>query len=155
MKSRIVGAGFACALFFASFAATAADAGAAAMDAAWVKAAKANDVEGLVACYAPDAVLGLPDMPQARGTEAIRGAYKALLDANTMTDASLTNTSYQTSGDVSAGYGNYVLSLQPKKGGAPVVLKGRFIDVAKKVGGKWVYVADLASNEPPPPAPPK
>jgi len=81
--------------------------------------------------------------------------YKALLDANTMTDASLTNTSYQTSGDVSAGYGNYVLTLQPKKGGAPVVLKGRFIDVAKKVGGKWVYVADLASNEPPPPAPPK
>ncbi len=155
MKIRVVGASLACALLLAPLAATAADAGAAALDAAWAKAAKANDVEGLVACYATDAVLGLPDMPQARGTEAIRGAYKALLDANTMTDASLLDTAYQTSGDVSAGYGRYVLTLQPKNGGAPVVLKGRFIDVAKKVGGKWLYVADLASNEPAPPAPQK
>jgi len=155
MKIRVVGASLACVLLLAPFSATAADAGAAALDAAWTKAFKANDVEGLVACYAPDAVLGLPDMPQARGTEAIRATYKALLGANTAVDGSLINTAYQNSGDVSAGYGNYVLTLQPKSGGAQIVLKGRFIDVAKKVNGKWAYVADLASNEPAPPAPAK
>jgi ketosteroid isomerase-like protein len=155
MKIRVVGAGLLCALFFLPVTAWAADAGAAALDAAWVKAFKANDVEGLVACYAPDAVLGLPDMPQARGTEAIRATYKALLGANTAVDGSLINTTYKTSGDVSAGYGNYVLTLQPKSGGAQVVLKGRFIDVAKNANGKWAYVADLASNEPAPPAPAK
>jgi hypothetical protein len=46
-----------------------------------------------------------------------------------------------------------VLALQPRQGGSPVVLKGRFVAVAKKIGGKWLYVADHASNEPPPPAP--
>ena len=154
MRARIVAAVVLCFLALAPFAASAADAGAGAVDEAWTKAFKANDVEGLVACYAADAVLGLPDMPHARGTEAIRATYQSLLSQFTATDATLA-AAYSTSGDLSAGYGTYVLNLQPKKGGAPVVLKGRFIDVAKKVNGKWAYVADLASNEPAPPAPAK
>ena len=59
--------------------------------------------------------------------------------------------SYATSGDVSGAWGDYVLTLAPKKGGAPEILKGRFTSVSKKVGGKWMYVADQASATPPPP----
>jgi ketosteroid isomerase-like protein len=133
--------------------AVAQEGGAKDVDAAWVKAMKANDVEALVACYAPDAVMWLPDAPEARGEKAIRAAYSGLLGTYTVADAALSNAVYQTSGDLSTAWGNYVLNLKPKAGGDNVVLKGRFLSVSKKVGGKWRYAADLASNEPPPPAP--
>jgi ketosteroid isomerase-like protein len=154
MKICVVVAALAC-VFGSICAAEAQERGAKAIDAAWLKAIKANDLEALVACYAPDAVLWLPGAPEARGAKTIRDAYAGMLAVNTVTDATIVNAVYQTSGDLSAGWGNFTLSLKPKNGGAPVVMKGRFIDVAKKVGGKWAYVSDHASSDPPPPAPPK
>ena len=134
--------------------AAAAQEGAKGVDAAWMKAIKANDLEAIVACYAPDAVLWLPGAPEARGTKAIRDVYAGLLSAFTVADVSLMNATYETSGDLSAAWGNFTLTLQPKAGGPPAVSKGRFAVAAKKIGGKWMYVADLASDDPPPPAAP-
>jgi len=136
-----------------SAAALAEEGGAKSVDAAWLKAIKANDIEAIVACYAPDAVLWLPDAPEARGTKAIRETYAGLLGVNSVADATLTNAVYQTAGDLSTAWGNFTLTFKPKKGGDTVVMKGRFTSVSKKAGGKWQYVADLASAEPPPPAP--
>jgi len=45
------------------------------------------------------------------------------------------------------------LNRCPNAGGEPAALKGRFVVVSKPVGGAWVYVADHASVDPPPPAP--
>jgi len=128
--------------------------GAKSVDAAWLKAIKANDVGALMACYAPDAVMWLPDAPEARGSKAIRDAYTGLLAANTVVDATIANAIYQTSGDLSAGWGRFTLTLKPKKGGDPVTMKGRFTAVAMKTAGKWGYVADLASADPAPAPPP-
>lgn len=154
MRTRFAAAALAFGLFFSAAASLKAEEGAKSVDAAWLKAIKANDVDALVACYAPDAVMWLPDAPEARGAKAIRDAYAGLLGANTVTDATIANAVYRTSGDLSAGWGNFTLSLQSKKGGAPVTMKGRFTAVTKKTGGKWAYVADLASADPAPaPAP--
>jgi uncharacterized protein (TIGR02246 family) len=143
----------AAAVFGLVLAATArAEEGVKAVDEAWLKAIKANDLEGLVACYAPDAMMWLPEAPEAAGEKAIRAAYAGLLGANTVVDASLSNAIHQTSGDLSAGWGHYVLVLKPKAGGENIVMKGRFTAVAKKAGGRWRYVADQASAEPPVPA---
>ena len=127
--------------------------GSKAVDAAWEKAIKANDLEAIVACYAPDAVLWLPGAPEARGTKAIRDTYAGLLSSFTVADASLQNATYETSGNLSTAWGNFTMTLQPKAGGSPLMTKGRFTSVSKKIGGKWLYVADQASDEPPPPAP--
>jgi ketosteroid isomerase-like protein len=134
-------------------AALAADGGAKDVDAAWLKAMRANDLDGVVACYAPDAVMWFPDAPEARGTKAIRDIYMGYFSTYTVSDVTLPNSVYQTSGDLSTGWGNFTMTLQPKKGGDPVVMKGRFIDVAKRSGGKWLYVADHASATPVPPPP--
>jgi ketosteroid isomerase-like protein len=141
-----------CVLALAPLCAAADEGGSKAVDAAWMKAMKANDLEAVVACYASDAVLWLPDAPEARGTKAIRDVYAGYFNAYTVSDAALTNASYQTSGDLSTAWGNFKLTLAPKAGGSPVVLTGRFTSVSKKSGGKWAYVADQASNDPPPPA---
>ncbi len=123
------------------------------VDAAWLKGMKANDLEAIVACYAPDAMMWLPGFPEARGARAIRDAYAGLLSSFTVADVTIVNPAYQTSGDLSAGWGNFTLTLHPKAGGAPAVSKGRFTVVAMKIGGKWLYVADHASDDPAPASP--
>jgi uncharacterized protein (TIGR02246 family) len=119
-------------------------------DARWEKAMRAGDAAAAAACYASDALLWFPGTPEARGKDAIQKVYQAFFDAYKVVDVSLSNPGSQTSGDLSAGWGNYMMKLQPKKGGDPVVLKGRFTAAAKKIGGQWVYVADQASDEPAP-----
>ena len=124
--------------------------GAEGLDAAWVKAMKAGDVNGVVACYASDGVLWLPGAPEARGEKAIRDMYAGMLSAITVTEVSLTDTHYENAQNLSLGWGHFTMTLQPKAGGAPTIMGGRYIDVAKKIDGKWRYVADHASTNPPP-----
>jgi len=139
-----------CALALAPFAASAEETGAAAVDAAWENAMKSGDLDAVVACYAEDAVLWLPGAPEARGSKAIRETYAGMLAANTVTEASIANAHYETCQNLSVGWGNFVLALQPKQGGAPSVIHGRFADVAKRIKGRWHYVADHASADPAP-----
>lgn len=150
MRKIRIGFGLACALTLCAATARAADAGSQGVDAAWVKAMLANDLEAVAACYAPDAVLWLPNMPEARGSKAIHDAYAGLLGAMTVENVSLANTSYQTTGDLSTGWGTGTLTLRPKKGGDLVVMHVRFVDVARRVDGRWLYAADHASDEPAP-----
>lgn len=127
--------------------------GAKAVDESWRKAIVANDVDALMSNYSKDAVMWLPGAPEAMGREAIRNSYVGLLNANTVTGATFANTHYNTSGNLSVGWGNFTLTLSPKAGGSPVTLSGRFSVIAKKENRKWVYVVDHASASPASPAP--
>ena len=147
MKMNYVSSALAVAALFTSTITFAAD-GIEALDQAWRQAITANDLNGIVACYARDAVLWAPDAPPAKGEEAIRKSYSDLLAANTVTNASLTNTHYQICGNLSIGWGEFTLSLSPKAGGNPTVQSGRFTAIAKKEGGKWRYIVDHASANP-------
>jgi ketosteroid isomerase-like protein len=113
----------------------------------------ANDLNAIMTLYSKDAVMWLPDAPEAKGGEAIRKSYADLLAANTVTAASFANTHYQISGDLSVGWGDFTLVLAPKAGGNPVSLSGRFSVIARNEDGKWVYVVDHASAHPAPPTP--
>ena len=129
--------------------------GAAAVDAAWVKGMKANDVDAVMKCYAPDATAWLPGAPAATGTKAIRATYEGLLSANTVKAAELTDIKEKSARNGAVRWGKFSLTLAPKAGGEPVVMKGRFSEVLERKGGKWSYVLDHASAEPAPaPAPP-
>ena len=127
--------------------------GAKSVDEAWRKAMIANDVDAVMSNYSKDAVMWLPDAPEAMGREAIRKSYEGLLGANTVTGATFSNTHYQTSGKLSVGWGNFALTLSPKAGGSPVTLSGRFSVIARQENHKWVYAVDHASAAPAPPAP--
>ncbi|MFN2476915.1 MAG: nuclear transport factor 2 family protein [Chthoniobacterales bacterium] len=133
--------------------ATVARADAQTVDEGWRKAITANDLNAVMALYAENAVMWLPDAPEANGQKAIHDAWAGFLAANTVTGATFANTHYQTSSDLSAGWGDFTLSLAPKAGGAAVSLSGHFSVIAKNVNGKWVYVVDHASAQPPPKSP--
>jgi ketosteroid isomerase-like protein len=129
------------------------DNGVRATDACWEKAMRAGESAAATACYSADALLWFPGTPEAKGKDAILKLYQGFFDAYKVVDVKLSESGSQTSGELSAGWGHYMLKLQPTKGGDAVVLKGRYNVAAKKIGGQWVYVADHASAEPEP-APP-
>lgn len=121
-----------------------------ALDAAWTKAMKAGDVNAVMACYANDAVLWFPGSAEARGEKAIRDEYTGFFGANTVTDITITNAHHETHQNLSVGWANFSMTMQPKAGGAPATMHGRYTEVAKKIDGKWKYVADQASADPQP-----
>ena len=126
----------------------AAETGAQAVDSSWIKAMRANDLEAVLKTYAADAVVWLPEIKEARGEKEIRSAFEGLLSANTVKEVVLSETGYRTIGKVSAGWGRFSLTLAPKSGGTPVVMTGRYTDIAERRGGRWVYIVDHASAEP-------
>jgi ketosteroid isomerase-like protein len=126
----------------------AAGTGAAWVDAAWVKAMQANDVDAVMKLYALNAVAWFPNTPEAKGAQAIRATYEGLLGANTVKEVVLSETGYKTTGNQSTGWGKFKLTLVPKAGGEANVMTGRYTGMAEKRGGKWVYVVDHASADP-------
>ncbi len=137
-------------LFVIGCASTSNNAGPAALDAAWMKAFKAGDLEGVMACYAPDAVDWEPGAPEAKGDAAIRQAYRDFFAANTVVDITDTDTQYRTVGNLAVAWGKSSMTYVPKTTGKPVVSTGRFSSAAEKRNGKWLYIVDHASSEPVP-----
>lgn len=122
---------------------------------AFVKAFKAGDLDRVTALYAQDAVSFPPDTMVANGQDEIRASWGGLLNNFDVEDLIITNPHHETSGDLSTAWGNFKMILIPKQGGEPMLLEGRFSDVAKRIDGKWLYVADHASVPLPPPAEPE
>jgi uncharacterized protein (TIGR02246 family) len=149
MKIRLAGVALVLSALGFATAAFAAD-GPEALDAAWVKAMKAQDANAVAALYAPDAVLWFPNAPEARGAKAIHAAYAGLLGTYAVTDVSLTDAHYETVQNLGVASGHFMMTLTPKAGGPPTIMGGRYSSVAKKVDGQWHYVVDHASVEPPP-----
>lgn len=121
-----------------------------ALDDAWMKAAKAGDVAAMTALYAPDAVVYPPDAMEVRGTDAIRKSWEDLFKAVTVNDGKI-EAVYETAGNIGVGWGRFTMTVTPKAGGPQEKWEGRATSVAKKINGKWLYVADHASMPMPPP----
>jgi uncharacterized protein (TIGR02246 family) len=115
------------------------------LDAAWVKAAKAGDVEGLVKLYAPTAVTYMPDEMKAKGTDEIRASFQKFLGSSTVTEMTLSPEFETTSGNLAASSGTFSMTVTPKSGGAAQTMQGRYSSIAVRKGGKWMYVSDHAS----------
>jgi uncharacterized protein (TIGR02246 family) len=128
---------------------TAAEHAAQLTDQAWTKAMKANDLEAIMALYAPDAVAYFPD-GDFKGKEAIRKSWTDFLAMFTVKDATSEGT-YETTGNTSLGWGYWSITVVPKGASEPMLLKGRATVVVKRIGGKWLYVVDHASVPLPPP----
>jgi len=116
----------------------------------FVKRFEGNDLEGVVALYAPDAVLYPPDATEAIGTDSILKAWGGLMNAFTVQKLKITDAAHEIHGDTAVGWGKFTMILIPKGGGDTVRMEGRFTDVSKRINGKWVYVFDHASIPLPP-----
>ena len=116
-----------------------------ALQDAFVQAMANNDIEGLAACYTPDAVNYPVDTMVGTGPDSVRESWGAFFTAYTVKDISLLDTHMETFGDTAAAWGLFVMMVEPAAGGEPIEMRGRFMDVAKNFDGNWLYIADHAS----------
>ena len=55
----------------------------------------------------------------------------------------------ETIGDARVAWGTYAIRAIDKASGAESTQTGRFTDVQKKIDGRWLYVVDHPSDDPP------
>ena len=119
------------------------------LEAAWAKDAAAKDVEKSVANYADDAVLIMPGAPPFKGRDAIRTAWKGMLDdPNLKINFSADRVEIGASGDLATTKGSYTLTTTNPKTKKPVEDKGSYVTVYKKqADGGWKAVEDITASE--------
>lgn len=117
-------------------------------DQCWLAAFKAGDADAVAACYAPDAIMWFPGGAMAKGRAAIREGYAGYFKSFTIKEARLAPMGSKSMGNSVAKWGTFKIVMTPKAGGADVIEMGRFTDVSEKIGGKWVYLVDHASDDP-------
>lgn len=125
-----------------------------ALQDAFMKALRASDSAGLAACYADGAV----NFPVASliesGPAAVKAGWDEFFATMVVREAALEQDHLEVHGDTAVAWGLFVITAEPVGGGEPVELRGRYMDVARLLDGRWLYVADHASMPlPPPPEP--
>lgn len=117
----------------------------------------ANDLDGVVKCYASDATYypvsgGLA----ATGTDEIRASWGGFLEMAKVISCDMIEANEQMAGDDALAWGIWEMSAIMPGSPDPVTMQGRFMDLSRKIDGSWRYVVDHASMPlpPPPPAPP-
>jgi uncharacterized protein (TIGR02246 family) len=115
----------------------------------WLPAFKAGDADATANCYLADAVMWFPNGPVAVGREAIREGYAGYFKAFTIKSASLKEMGRSGSGNDITSWGTFEIVMMPKDGGAEVTERGRYTELSRRVDGRWMYVMDHASDDPP------
>jgi ketosteroid isomerase-like protein len=162
MKSLVVLAGLA--LAFSSGTAIAADSSSSsAPGTAKVKAAieaanakflevfKRGDKAGLMANYASDAVVMMPNEEAWRGQDGMDKGFSGFLGQFTFKEGAATTTDVMVAGDLAVETGTYSWTLQPKAGGGEIKDRGKYLTVWKRQpDGTWKIVRDINNTDLPP-----
>jgi len=129
-----------------------------AVNAAFVVAYNAGDLDTVLAQYADNAQLLPPGAPMAEGKAAIRAFFAVDVAGASKEGLKFVlnpNPQGGVSGDLAWTSGTF--SVKDKN--ATIVEKGKYLAVLRKVGGKWLYLSDTwnadAEAAPAPAAPPK
>ncbi len=80
-----------------------------------------------------------------RGPASVEETWSGFFAAYRVEQASLAEEHLEMHGDTAIAWGLFTILARPIDGGEPVAMHGRYMDVARKLGGRWLYVADHAS----------
>jgi uncharacterized protein (TIGR02246 family) len=118
------------------------------LNAQWIEAIKAKDVQACTALYADDGRIMPQNAPAAQGAEAIAEVWKGFFQ---LKEFSLTfeptRISVAQAGDVAYDIGTYSLAFDSEQG--PVRDRGKYVVVWRKVRGDWKVVADIFNSDGP------
>jgi uncharacterized protein (TIGR02246 family) len=125
-------------------------------EAQWNQDWAAKDQDKIVAHYADDAVLMVSGTPSSSGKEAINAALKQMTsDPALSLKFHASKVEVAKSGDVAYTQGTYTLTLTDPQTKQLINDHGSYVTTYRKqLDGSWKAVADIATSEVPPPAPP-
>jgi uncharacterized protein (TIGR02246 family) len=119
-----------------------------AIGARWLRAVETRDVDGVAELYATDGAFLVPNVPLARGRDAVRAVWTQLLSAP---DLVLTwaPTSVEVAGSVDLAWemGSYRLSMDGPAG--PFEDDGKYVVVWRSGPNGWEVAADIFNSSRP------
>jgi uncharacterized protein (TIGR02246 family) len=119
------------------------------LETAWNQAYASKDVDQIIAFYADDASVFVPDSPQLNGVEAIKPALNSLVkDKNFTLSFESNKVEVAKSGGIGYSQGAYTSTMTDRKTKKVLTEKGKYVTVYKKqVDGKWKAVADIWNED--------
>ncbi len=118
-----------------------------ATNARFLDAFKRGDKAGLMASYADDAIVMMPNEEAWRGREGIDKGFSGFLSQMSFKDGSAKTEDVMVTGDLAVETGAFAWTLQPKSG-AEVKDKGKYITVWKRqADGSWKIVRDISNSD--------
>ena len=121
----------------------------------YLAAAKARDAAKVASFYAEDAVLMPPNAPPIKGKKAIQQDHERLFKESPPFELTATPLASETSGDLGYIQGEFILRRQGASGRGGEV-RGKYIEVWKRINGQWKILYDInnANHAPAAPRPP-
>ena len=114
-------------------------------------AAKARDDAKVASFYAEEAVIMPPNAPHEKGRQAIQQYHERLFKESPPFELTATPLTSETSGDLGYIQGEFVVK---RHGGGEV--RGKYVEVWKRIRGEWKILYDInnANHSPAAPVPP-
>jgi uncharacterized protein (TIGR02246 family) len=120
-------------------------------DQEFFNAVKAKDAEAIANLYAADAVSNPSNSPPLRSHDAILKFNQEFLKLPQVTITGETDAiGFSDDGTLAYNTGKYTASFADPKGHA-IKDEGKYLNVLRKVDGKWKIVVDAFSSNLPPP----
>jgi len=116
-----------------------------ALQDAFMTALRANDIDGMAACYTKDATNFPVDSLVGVGPESVHKSWGAFFQTYQVIAAELSAEHMEVLGDTAVAWGLFAIMAEPVGGGEPVEMQGRYMDVSRNIDGRWLYIADHAS----------
>jgi len=120
-----------------------------AADMAWAEAAGRKDVEATAGFMTDDGATLPPGAPIAKGKEAVKKGWSDLLGLKDLVIKwEPTMVQVAESGEIGYTSGTYSIDYTDEKG-AKINEKGNYLEVWKKVDGKWKCYLDMFNSDGP------
>ena len=109
----------------------------------WEAEYNAGNAAGVAALYTKDAVLMPPNTKAVHGHEAITAFVEKDMSANKGNKLQIESVEYSKNGDLGFARGTFKFM----NAAGNVVDQGKWIEVRKKVGGKWYIHSDIWNSD--------
>lgn len=124
-------------------------------DLAWSAAAGKKDVDATVGFMAEDGVTMSPNVPLSKGKDAIRKEWQGLTGLKDETISwEPTTVQVAESGELGFTTGTWKMAWTDEKG-AKLEDHGKYLELWRKSGGKWLCYYDMYSSDQAAPTPAK
>jgi len=118
-----------------------------AANAKFLEAFKRGDKAGLIANYADDAVLMMPNEEAWRGRDGLDKGFTGFLSQVSFKDGAATTGDVMVAGDLAVETGTFAWTLQPKSG-PEIKDKGKYVTVWKRqADATWKIVRDINNTD--------
>jgi len=114
----------------------------------WARHWNAGDLDNVVGAYASDAVYLPPHHQAVHGRDAIRRYLQGPL-RHGVTGLAFDVTWIKQEGNIAWDVGTYHMSV-PQNDGTKMEDHGKYLTVWKRMGAKWLIIADAWSSDLPP-----